>query len=603
MPIPSSQTHASFIRYALRILFFICVGLYGAIYQYEILYKTQSYTLFLNSSTFFHDTLSQPGGLLIYISRFLTQTGYYPWLGGLLLAILYSAMEWTIGKVYHIPSRLYVLRLLIPILLLVTISHVGYFIYTSFDGSFLFSFPIGILATIGIMACINPIKRGFCKIITGILLCLAGYLIFGVYALGGGLFSILLYFPSCSNKLRILLGGCGILFLGLIPIIAYHFLFYQPLHACFWHPLPDFAYSLVCYGVLLTFLTLGIFTLLRPRFLTLKDSPLTPRSTLWVILLLGVGFIVSYRDASFRAELKAQRLLYEMEWQKILDITQQAPPSRALSAYRAIALDYTGQLGNQLFVYPYAYQPHPVQGATSDIVYGRDLSLFASCVNNSYMKTMTSVVNYGLRPYDLQMYIRCALLNHEHALATRYLTLLNQTLFYKSWVKKHFNYVAKPETLYEDPLYDFISEYEPETNQLTSGGSNVVEYYLTIEQGSAKIFERFLMDCLYTKELTLFWTRSANIPSLFGNEIPVHIQEALALIDLIDGRDISAFAISEAIQLRTTDFVSQLQSFGNDFESGRTALEAAFGQTYGYYYFFRSLKEEVQTVPSEGSVN
>ena len=52
--------------------------LFWALYNADVVFKTQSHTLFLLDGVFFRDMLAQPAGLLRYVSRFFTHCGYLP---------------------------------------------------------------------------------------------------------------------------------------------------------------------------------------------------------------------------------------------------------------------------------------------------------------------------------------------------------------------------------------------------------------------------------------------------------------------------------------------------------------------------------------------
>jgi hypothetical protein len=55
----------------------------------DFLWKVQEGNLFLETSLFFREQMVVPGGLLSWIGTFLTQFFYVPWLGTLLLCLLW----------------------------------------------------------------------------------------------------------------------------------------------------------------------------------------------------------------------------------------------------------------------------------------------------------------------------------------------------------------------------------------------------------------------------------------------------------------------------------------------------------------------------------
>ncbi|MBQ5997474.1 MAG: hypothetical protein IJL64_06375 [Bacteroidales bacterium] len=575
--------------------------LFWAWYNADVIFKTQSHTLFLLDGDFFRDMLAQPAGLLRYVSRFFTHCGYFPLLGGTLLALLWLGVEMLQARALHLPDWLRPVSCLIPAVLTAAQTYAGYYIYTSYDGSLLFGLPLGlaVMYTQIILLRKLTIQRG--GLWTGLLLTTLTYGLAGSFGWIGGLVAAIYAWCKLPARRAVLWTAAALLAAVVLPLAAYRFVWYAPLHVCRYAPLPDSSTPEAVAALAVA----AVCTALLAAAVRLKPQKDLYRLALPALVLgMALCFLFSFRDTNFRAELRMQRLLAEGAFDEIIRRADRLPqPSRAVTAYRAIALDYNGQLGNALFRIPYAYTAIPAK-VPAEVVHEREFSLFASCINNCYMVTMTQVVNYGLRPADLQFYALCALFNGEDNLAVKNLSTLGKTIFYRKWAAEHAAYLSQPEDFLSHPVYGRIASAMSDENQLTNGNANVIEFYLRLKQGERLLFERHLMDCLYLKNLDAFWARAPRIPDLF-DEIPVHIQEALALIGIVDGEDISAYHISPAIYQRVESFIAQTGSFGNNFEAARTALESTYGNMYGYYYFFRSLldTESEQPEPGESSVN
>ena len=125
-----SDTQLSIIARAT--FFFFSFWLLG-VYNGEFLYKLQSYSYFLYNQSFAGDVLNQSAGILIYISRFLTQFLYYPLLGALLLSLGLLGVEWGIARLFKIPSRYFHLSFIPPLLILLAQTSIGYTLYYSFE--------------------------------------------------------------------------------------------------------------------------------------------------------------------------------------------------------------------------------------------------------------------------------------------------------------------------------------------------------------------------------------------------------------------------------------------------------------------------------------
>ena len=70
---------------ALWVVALIAVAAALLFYESDLLWKVQQHNVFLNTSLFFHQMMTVPGGMLSYLATFFTQHFYYPWVGTILL--------------------------------------------------------------------------------------------------------------------------------------------------------------------------------------------------------------------------------------------------------------------------------------------------------------------------------------------------------------------------------------------------------------------------------------------------------------------------------------------------------------------------------------
>jgi len=135
-----------------RITFFLFSFWFLGIYNAELLYKVQAHSLFLCNWVFAGDILNQSAGVLIYLSRFLTQFLYYPLLGALLLSLGLSGIEWGISRLFNIPSRYFLLAFIPSMLILLVQTSIGYALYYKFEASVVFSVVVGALFVLLLVA-------------------------------------------------------------------------------------------------------------------------------------------------------------------------------------------------------------------------------------------------------------------------------------------------------------------------------------------------------------------------------------------------------------------------------------------------------------------
>ena len=97
----------------LSVLLGIVVWLFWAVaYPHALSYHEQ-YQLFLWSGDYLSERLLLPGGFADWLSEFLVQFFLYPWLGGLLLSLLFVGLQCFTARL--LPKKLYVLSFAVPL--------------------------------------------------------------------------------------------------------------------------------------------------------------------------------------------------------------------------------------------------------------------------------------------------------------------------------------------------------------------------------------------------------------------------------------------------------------------------------------------------------
>ena len=95
----------------------------------DYLYTIQDNNVFINGHTFMMDTVQHAGGWGVWISCYLTQFFYYPWLGSTILILLWVVIYWITIWMFDISNKWSFLALIIPLLLLYHLLDYGYWIY------------------------------------------------------------------------------------------------------------------------------------------------------------------------------------------------------------------------------------------------------------------------------------------------------------------------------------------------------------------------------------------------------------------------------------------------------------------------------------------
>ena len=117
------------LRYIYLLAFITVAYILLPVMNADYLYTIQDNNVFISGHTFMMDTVQHRGGWGTWISLYLTQFFYYPWLGSTILILFWVAIYWITIWMFGISSRWSFLALIIPSLLLYHLLDFGYWIY------------------------------------------------------------------------------------------------------------------------------------------------------------------------------------------------------------------------------------------------------------------------------------------------------------------------------------------------------------------------------------------------------------------------------------------------------------------------------------------
>lgn len=580
-----------------RCLFFVFAWLFLGLYNSEVLYKTQDFNLFLcGDHAFFTSMLQHQGGLLTYAGRYLTQFFYFPLLGAAMLALLLSLLEWAVSQLVPLKGYASLLHFVPSLLLLLAQTSVGYYIYLEWEPSFLFITVLGTLLALGAAASFRCFNRSG----AALRVILALLLVAAVWAVAGSF----MWLTACCITAECLkrkdgglsrYTGAAALPAAFVCLVASGSLFYAGFGETLTAPLPDISFFEPVVPVLLSGMAVVLLTFMAQN--TRTDAPGTSATWKKSAGLLAAGCLavalLSYHDANFRTELTLQHLFTEQDWDGIFRKAEKVRrPTRAISAYRAVALANTpgSALGNCFFDYDFDYKPVKCRKEVPErILYYADFELCTSVINSSYRWNAEFCAKYGYRPALLKSMIMAALVNRELNLATRYLKILNQTTFHKIWALRTTHYLNDIHTLYEIPFYQAIIDRLPSEDIIEDfNGTTYLFSYLGEEPD---MLERSLIVSLYFKRIDVFCAKLKRLSDDYVRSLPIGIQEGIAFAGLaVDESYLEQFSVPQVIMSNVREFQRRLNAT-TSWEEAREELKPQFGGTVPYYMVFGDVAE------------
>jgi hypothetical protein len=569
----------------------------------DYLIETSDLNPFFTTSDFWSACLGRAGGGVVYLGALLATLFHVPWLGATVLALVLVALAYSLRFAFHVPAGTAALCYVPVLMLLLNFTQLGYMIYVLKAPALAFAAPLGMLAAAWLAWLFGKLKKPLFRTLCILLVVVVGYPLLGFYAL---LALVLMAFEGLHRMqwsqfkpatcLNVLVGLAAAL---LVPYLCYVF-FYSGMRGAdiYTAPLPDYQFTASEWQLWLPLFIAFFFIVCLPFWARLNPRLAFIRVvSLVVFLLAGVGAVrCTYDDENFTAILRMEHAVDEGDWQQVLSIARdtKSVPTRLQVLFKNLALFELGTAPDAMFSFSDGDTPYnaPRQHQYLRLIGARSLYYYYGKVNYSYRWCMEDFVEYGHRPAYLRYMAKCALVNGEKALASKYLEALSHVPFNGAFAKKYQAYVDQPALQRHDKEMSAIAGLM-HYNNLLDGDGGFIEVYLLnsfalTEGGPRQMVDLSLQCNLILKDIPRFWPRFIRLLPTWKGHIPVHYQEAALLFaNLEEKYDISRLPIDPAVRRRFDALVqasAQNGSRGNDYN--RVALQPSFGDTYWYYYFF-----------------
>lgn len=615
----------------------------------EFLLRAQELNLWLPTGLFWKTLMQYPGGAATWLSTYLTQFFFHPWLGTLILCGLWLMICGLLTWVYRLKGPWVALTTLVPLALMACFVQTGYWVFYQKLPGHLFVPTVGVLfATFTLCAdrlltSLLPAKVArWTHFLWMAIVCIVGYPFFGAWALGAtGLLAAKAATPlsleegtavkpsgTWRSELNFL--GASLLFalllIAIVPQIYYQRLFEMTERAFVYvAALPSMRYSkdsfeqyrLPYYAIILAFLIINALSVCEGFPFAKKLPSWTKPLTVIVLLCLAiVGVHFSwYRDVNFQKELAMNRAIEEGDWERVLtyarDGSTNVRPTRQIVMYKNLALFRLGRAGNEMFNYPEGSTPQNAPWKVHMTQVGGKLIYYHYGKENfCYRWCMEDGVEFGWKAETLKFMARTSLLNNEWTVARKYLDLLKMTTFHREWAERYERLLDTPEAFDLEtaeaairagkPLMDdaMTREFLPIMHMMTypdrlDGDNTLVEMYLlqTFAHGNGddKLFQEMTLLCaLMMKDIDVFWPRFMRYATLNPNvHMPRHYQEAAYLYGHLENKvDISRMPFDKSVSDTYDRFMKFNEQCGAMTEEQKAvAFYPQFGNTFYYFYF------------------
>jgi len=602
----------------------------------QILRKTENLSLFLSDYQFLNECLSIPGGFTGWAGAFLTQFLYLPWLGSLIWIMLLLFSARLTVKAFSIPDRMTALAY-IPAVAIITLNvSLGYGIFLMRGQDYFFSTVLGYISALVPLLLEKNMTSSWKILLFRFVWITAGFMLFGSYALAGALASLI---SGIRNRNAVV--SCITAALIIItPLVLYNLYTSYRLADTLYLGLPQVSvkdWNSRIYTplfIVLAYLPLmALAPFIRADKLKWSHNGILFNTTCYLLFAATV-YLMHYGELTFRTEVAMSNAIDDLEWQKAVDIFNDAAKSRSKADARAyesrtaelkgvsnqeqreeIIEKYSGRFyePTRLMVlyrdlamvkmdkaldYAFtmkdgAYKPVSTTLVPIVIQAGKQLYLHYGLENMCYRWCFEDIVALGMSVNSLKYLAMQSVATGQWALAAKYLDQLDKTMFHRKWADSQRALLSNPEKVSSTAPYDHIRKLMCIDEKMSADLSKAELYLLsnftskrplnaTPEYDKVALFwaMRSLNDQQFWKWLS-YYTKSNHVKTL-----PIHVQEAALFYNSMQ-KMTDNLPIDSKVSESFNSFMKYADTHMiRSVKESKYPYEQRFGRTFYFFYYF-----------------
>ena len=321
-----------------------------------------------------------------------------------------------------------------------------------------------------------------------------------------------------------------------------------------------------------------------------------------VILLLLIYFVIfksGYQTNLWKEELMGYDYHCRMKnWEKVIEMAKQKSPAVPITvSCLNLALYKTGQLPEKMFDFfqngPEGLLPTfqrdfmiPMAGGEPYYYLG-----FVNTAQRFAFEAMEAFPDYQKSVRSIKRLAETNLINGYYEVASKYLYLLEKTLFYRSWAKQTRTFLYDDAKIEAHPEWGKIRRFQTKDDFLFSSKEKDMMLGIFFQQNpdNRMAYEYLMAYTLLTKDIhnfPIFFQLKKNFSYY---EIPKSWQEALVYIWGLTNNDWNdiPFPVSKTIRQNVINYAKIYTSM----ESPEPVLRKQFPKTYWYYFHFHDYNQ------------
>jgi len=573
---------------------FVACFLYSVIFNRYLIAYQEQLQLFRFDWNYFTGHLTKPGGLAEYAGAFLIQFYINPVTGAFIVTITGIAAYALAGYIFRKYQISGMLWSLIPSLLLVALQS---------DYLFNLGYILRLLLILTFFSIYISVRNGYIRCAFGFIGWTFLYLAAGGFSLLATLICIIHELLFTRNRFRLFTASGFALIALLLPYLACKTIYFITIREAWFDP-SFFTLGKITKYTLLLFIAYFPLLLIVIKILP-APSKMTWFQSGWKLktILAGVIFIFAFtgifKKYAYNPELS---LFFEIDhnvqqarWDKVPELASRSrEPNHLILYYTNLALYKTGHLGDRMFYYDQIGVPGlwlNREGDEISLFLGGELFYHLGNINEAYRWAFDSMVTNGQSsPRLLKQLVLTSLINGDLAVAEKYLNILDQSLFYKSWSKHYHNCRNNPDLLFKDPEIAGKRQLLITTDFVSGSNDSgiALKPLLNDHPDNRMAFEYYMASLLLDKNLAAFADNIGRIKVFGYKEIPVHYEEALLIYMGYVKKNLlpEGYGIHKSTFQRFQDYAKEYSSRSGTPEAAVNYFNKNFGNTYWFYFHF-----------------
>jgi len=569
------------------LIFFMGSFIFFGFFADYVEFYQEKLSLFVFSHDYLNTSLTQPGSMLVYLGRFLTTFYYYPVAGAIIISLTICVIIYMISKIisYLTGKASIFVPLVFGTLFFILQTNYQYLLYNS----------LGVLLQLLLFYLTIKYLKGFLPVI-----------IFPFwYFLTGGfawifaiLYTIYLVLKSIRQDWPKIIPLFALSFI-VIYLLKEFFLF-QAFKTLMIFPFTDedtgsqFRLFIPVIALIILLPVIVKTNIRLPLWSRQKDSVKIIILSLVSLILTGAPALLRF-DRVNKEFFQADKLFYQGRFNEVTRYVAEHPTINRLTVYlNNIALCETGRLNDQLFHFPQS--PDGQSLFLKWEMYGEVLRRGAyfyyttGMINEAQRWAYENMVMKGITPEDLGMLIKTEIINGNYKVASKYISILKKTIFYRKEAKEFERLLSDEKSIELHPEFGMKRKEKIEHDffSITDNPYVNIERALSADSLNRKLFEYKMAYLMLNEDYAGIASGLARLENLGFRKIPVHLGEA-AMVCRMSGSalpDMGNLKIDPQTEARFNQFLQTFQSYGNNLKTVQPILKQKFGNSFWYYAFY-----------------